>query len=280
MESKNFNKYNNRYSYVFIDESGNSSNKMWNKMLEERQKNGFSSREFSTYTISGFIISSKKKYEFLKREIWSLKKNILGQKNNIHIHRTDLRNAKFLLDNDISCEKAFEFQAKISNLAVKHKLEVFSSNFNRELMLNKPGFELSFYVNKYDILEVCVTRLIFNIYRYYKDKFNLFKKRKKIILVFEKTNKKIENKILRIFSALIIKSPELKKVFKEALFMDKNDSGGKPIVANELIDFINYPLFLWASNTIFHQTKRCFNNFPNYEKKSISLNDKLQRNKH
>lgn len=276
IKTKYFDRYNNRFNYVFIDESGNSSNKMWHKVLEEIEQKGFSNREFTTFTMSGFFIDSKKKYLYLKNDIWKLKKDILRMNNNIHVHRTDLKSQKFLEKYDIGLHDASKYQSRISTLAIKHKLQIFSTSFNRELMIDKPKFNFEYYLNKHDVLEVCVSKLMYNIANFYNEIKKERMIRKKIMLVFEETNKKTEKQIVKIFSRVLEQRPFLKSIFSGIFFMAKTDSRNRPIAANEIIDFLNYPLFLWASNTVYHQTKLSFNGYPNYEKKSITLVDRIQ----
>jgi hypothetical protein len=267
MNFKTFARFNHNYNYVFIDESGNPSNKMFQKTVDSVHKNGYAEREFSTFTISGVFIKSKKQYSYLKKSLTELKNQILNLPRNIHIHRCDLKSNEFLNKNGINRSNVWRYENRLLDLAIKHKLPIFSASINREKMMNAPDFELNNYVNKFNTLKYCIERLMKNIVNFLKNR----RIWKKTYLVFEVTSIDQQKRVLTIFNDYLEKNKFAKKFIKGMMFMTKKDNKENPISGNELIDFINYPLFLWASNTGFQISKMSFYLYPRYEKKSISL---------
>jgi hypothetical protein len=102
VDFKTFARFNNNYNYIFIDESGNPNNKMFQRTVESVNKNGYAEREFSTFTISGVFIRNKKQYSHLKTSLSGLKRQILKLPGDVHIHRCDLKSNKFLNNKKIN----------------------------------------------------------------------------------------------------------------------------------------------------------------------------------
>ncbi|AXK51729.1 hypothetical protein [Spiroplasma alleghenense] len=126
-EKKKFGQFNNNYYYIFLDESGNSSKKMWSKVKAEMISKGWSSREYSTVTYSGIFVKNSNQFKYLERDVFLAKRNILGFTKNSFIHRTDLKNCLYLSQNKISFSQTSNFNFKMVDLAIKHKLPVFSA---------------------------------------------------------------------------------------------------------------------------------------------------------
>ncbi|AXK51728.1 hypothetical protein [Spiroplasma alleghenense] len=140
-------------------------------------------------------------------------------------------------------------------------------------MFLKKDFDYINYKTKHKIVEELIKKLLKNIADFwYKERLS-----KKIVLVFEESNAGNEKEILSTFNNLINKNEKYKLIFKKLLFNKKENKSGQPIAVNEIVDFVNYSLWLWASLKEYHFSKFSLYSYPNHEKKTLSIIDKINR---
>lgn len=255
--------------YIFIDESGNPNNKLFEHITMDIQQNGKVSNDIKTYTLTALVIKSVKQYGFLEKEMNDIKKDFFPNQNPelITLHRTDLRNDLFRKENNLSLEQVYLLENKIYKLIRVHRLITFSISCNREVLLDNPNYQ---YDEKTNWKEVLFHNLLMKIQRNIKRK----NRRQKLVLVIETTQKKNDKKIVKFINELIQKKDLW--LFKKVLITNKVNKKRESILGNELVDFICYSYFLWACNSLFHYSKFSLSGYPNHYKKSLTLIDTLK----
>lgn len=260
------------FMYLFIDESGNSSKKMWDKIEPFISENGYVSRDISCYTMTGILVKSKKQYGRIVKEIENLKVEIFGKEyKDAHFHRSELfspkRNVLGSIFNNVN---AYKYERGIIKIANNFKLPIFSASFNREIhFLNEKYTNRKNYINKDLDLKELLFEKITKYAKNYCYKNNLSKK---IMVVMETEDNYHNNKIFNYFQ-------EHKTYFFENfLFMNKtviskNDQTQKSLIMNEMVDFINASFFLWAANTPYQLLKFNMPGYPNHFKHSLAIID-------
>ncbi|MGL5268865.1 MAG: hypothetical protein ACRC8P_03835 [Spiroplasma sp.] len=262
--------------YIFIDESGGLHSKNIRLIEKDIKEKGYVENNNKSYTLTSLVIYSLRQYEFLRKEMVQIKKEFFPNKDieNLVLHRTDLKNTDFLSQNNLSHESAYFLEQKINSLIIKHKLKTFSVSFNKEIFFNNPNNknQLNNFLNiNKNIKNIILLKLLKTIQRSIKKK-NL---NQRIILIMETKNKKEDKETVEFVNNLI-KEKKL-WIFKKILITKKVNKNMKPILGNELVDFVCYSYFLWSSISLYHNSKFLLHNYPNHYKNSLSLITNLSK---
>lgn len=260
--------------YAFIDESGISKMSSFYKNKEKDIKEkGYITNENKTYTLAALIINSVKKYYFLGKEINDLKREyfLVQEYWKIPLHRCSLKSKEFKNKYGISNNDSYNLEKDIFKILRKHKIISFSVSCNKEVWKDNPKSLLNNQEkNNQDLRFLVFEKLINKINRTFLLESKKTSNFKSVVIIVETTDDKNNRKLVKWFKEQ--KENGKFSIIKKILITNKVNKNQLPILGNELVDFLCYSYWLWASNSLFHNSSKfLLHGFPNYDKNSLSL---------
>lgn len=253
-------RFQNKTSYLFIDESGDYSKKSFDKIKLYFSDGVEVTKNFELFSMVGILIRGKE----LKSKSVELRKikrkyfpDISYSEDELCFHSREMYNQNGIVN---TLEDKESFNEEWDKFIIDTDFKVFASYINKK----------DYYIQgKY--IENKSNNVFEKTFIDLLDSINDNSKIKNIVVVYESINEKKDRKLLNLFNGYVKNGRWTK--FKGIYFMPKrvNIRGrNRAIYGFELADALQYPIQEYALAKNYHKIKNKFYFYPYHENKTLN----------